>query len=130
VARRRAADFGCDVRIIQGTRTYAEQDALYAQGRTRPGPKVTNAKAGHSNHNFGLAVDLGIFRDGSYLDSTDGKTAERVHRAVAEAVETANLNVEWGGDWTGFVDLPHWEYRTGLTTAQKRERVAKGVPLV
>src|SRR5688572_8244426 len=43
---------GVVVRIISGTRTYAEQDALYAKGRTRPGPKVTNAQGGFSNHNF------------------------------------------------------------------------------
>ena len=46
------------VRIAQGLRTFAEQDALYAQGRTKPGAKVTNAKGGQSIHNYGLAVDI------------------------------------------------------------------------
>ena len=41
--------------IFCGLRTYAESDALYAQGRTKPGKIVTNAKAGQSYHNFGLA---------------------------------------------------------------------------
>ena len=36
------------VRIVQGLRTIAEQDALYAQGRTKPGPIVTKAKGGSS----------------------------------------------------------------------------------
>lgn len=43
------------VRIAQGLRTFAEQDALYAQGRTKPGKKVTNAKGGQSVHNYGFA---------------------------------------------------------------------------
>ena len=45
------------VRITQGLRTIAEQDALYAKGRTTPGKKVTNAKGGQSVHNYGFAVD-------------------------------------------------------------------------
>jgi peptidoglycan L-alanyl-D-glutamate endopeptidase CwlK len=40
--------------LISGNRTYAEQDALYAKGRTTTGPVVTNARAGYSNHNFGI----------------------------------------------------------------------------
>ena len=44
-----------------GTRTYAEQDALYAQGRTTGGKRVTNARGGYSNHNFGVAGDFGVF---------------------------------------------------------------------
>ena len=56
---------GIDARIISGTRTYAEQDALYRIGRfgdTRK--RVTNAKAGASNHNFGFAWDIGLFENG------------------------------------------------------------------
>ena len=45
-AKEQAAKLGHEVRIICGTRTYAEQDALYAQGRTAKGAKVTNAKGG------------------------------------------------------------------------------------
>lgn len=43
---------------VQCRRTIAEQNAIYAQGRTAPGPIVTNAKGGQSAHNFGMAVDL------------------------------------------------------------------------
>lgn len=41
-----------------GYRSPAEQMALWAQGRTLPGKKVTNAKGGESQHNFGLAFDF------------------------------------------------------------------------
>ena len=46
----KAASNGIHIKIISGLRTYAEQDALYARGRTAPGPKVTNARGGYSNH--------------------------------------------------------------------------------
>src|SRR4051812_45095106 len=44
--------------VTQGLRTWKEQDALYEQGRTKPGKIVTKAKGGQSYHNFGLAVDI------------------------------------------------------------------------
>jgi hypothetical protein len=57
----KAADVGIQIKIISGLRTFAEQDALFAQGRTAPGNKVTNARGGFSNHNFGIAFDVGVF---------------------------------------------------------------------
>ena len=44
--------------VAQGRRTIAEQNALYAKGRTVGGSVVTNARGGSSPHNFGLAVDM------------------------------------------------------------------------
>jgi peptidoglycan L-alanyl-D-glutamate endopeptidase CwlK len=55
---------GIEIRVVQGLRTYAEQDAIYAQGRTTPGKIVTKAPGGYSMHNFGLAVDVAPFRNG------------------------------------------------------------------
>jgi peptidoglycan L-alanyl-D-glutamate endopeptidase CwlK len=49
---------GIELRVVQALRTKAEQDALFAQGRTAPGHIVTNARGGHSMHNYGLAVDM------------------------------------------------------------------------
>lgn len=48
---------GIILRVVQGLRTWSQQNALYAQGRTAPGPIVTNAQGGLSAHNFGYAVD-------------------------------------------------------------------------
>ena len=53
-------------RILSGTRTYAEQNALFNKR-----PKVTKARGGQSNHNFGIAWDIGIFENGKYYE---GKT--------------------------------------------------------
>ena len=53
---------GVELRVVQGLRTKEQQDALYAQGRTAPPPPkgkiVTDARGGHSMHNYGLAVDM------------------------------------------------------------------------
>ncbi len=112
--------------MISGNRSYAEQDALYAKGRTAPGPVVTNAKGGFSKHNFKIAGDFGVFSGSSYLDNTNPALASRIHKAVAAWVKANLPKMEWGGDWTSFRDEPHYQYRTGLTLAQMRERVAAG----
>ncbi len=118
-----AMQHGCNYVAIAGNRTWAEQDALYAKGRTAPGPKVTNAKGGQSNHNFGIAADFGVFRAGKYLDSDEPKTAEMIHRATAAAAKAERLPIEWGGDWASFKDFPHFEIKTiYTTTAAKRAR--------
>ena len=105
-AKKIAAMGGCDYVVISGTRTWAEQNALYAQGRTKPGRTVTNAKGGQSNHNFGIAFDCGVFRGGAYLDDMNPRTASSVHRACSEAARKHGL--AWGGNWK-FVDEPHYQ---------------------
>lgn len=114
---------GLECKYISGTRTYAEQDALYAQGRTKPGPIVTKSRGGESNHNFSIAVDVGLFLpDGRYLGDTP------FYRDIGKIVATFPT-LEWGGNWR-FVDEPHIQWRTGLTMAQMRERVKNGQSVV
>jgi peptidoglycan L-alanyl-D-glutamate endopeptidase CwlK len=114
---------GIAVRYIAGTRTYAEQDALYAKGRTAPGPIVTKARGGQSLHNFGIAVDVGLFLpDGRYLGESS------FYREIGKVVEIYP-QLEWGGNWK-FVDEPHIQWRTGLTLAEMRERVKNGRSVV
>lgn len=106
---------GVPILITQGLRTIAEQDALYAQGRTKPGQIVTNARGGYSNHNFGVAVDFCLLMpDGKNVSWTVGTD----WMAVVEIAKS--LGFEWGGDWTSFKDYPHFEMCFGLTTAQYR----------
>lgn len=109
-----AATFGCDYIMISGHRTWEEQDSLYRQR-----PKVTNARGGYSNHNFGIAGDFGVFSGKSYLDAAEGKLAAAVHAAVA--VHARKLGFEWGGDWKTLKDYPHFEISTGLSMAEKRK---------
>lgn len=113
---------GVEVKIIGGTRTYAEQNALYAKGRTAPGPKVTNARGGYSNHNFGVAFDIGLFKAGKYLEESP------LYAECGKIGEACGL--EWGGRWKRFADEPHYQLKTGLTLAQMRDKIAQGTPIV
>lgn len=113
-----AATFGCDYILIGGNRTWEEQDALYAQGRTIKGSRVTNAKGGQSNHNFGIAGDFGVFRGKSYMDDSNPELASKVHKACS--MHAAACGLEWGGSWKSMTDQPHYEVSTGLSMMQKR----------
>lgn len=99
----RARDAGITIKVISGLRTFAEQDALFAQGRSLPGHIVTNARGGYSNHNFGIAFDVGVFEGSRYLgDSPKYKTV---------GVLGQQLGLDWGGNWKTIVDLPHFQLR-------------------
>ena len=95
---------GHAVMVFQGFRSFEEQDYLYAQGRTRRGAIVTNAKAGQSNHNYGTAVDIVFLVNGN--PSWDNSHPWSLLGEVGEAV-----GLEWGGNWTGFVDRPHFQLK-------------------
>ena len=51
---------GLPIKIGESFRSVAEQDALYAQGRTQPGSIVTNARGSSysSQHQWGIAADF------------------------------------------------------------------------
>ena len=101
-----AADNNKIVKILSGTRTYAEQDALYKQGRSTPGQKITNAKGGQSNHNFGIAWDVGLFdSSGNYV------TDDAQYSALANIILPNLDTVEWGGNWNTFKDFPHYQLK-------------------
>lgn len=121
LAKGTAASLGCDYVLISGNRTFEEQDALFAIGRTAPGEIVTRARGGYSNHNFKIACDAGVFMGKIYLDDgTAGQqlTASKVHKACSE--HAAACGLEWGGSWKSIVDQPHYNVATGKSTAQLR----------
>ena len=126
-----ASSFTMRVSILSGTRTYAEQDALYSIGRTvhldrKP---VTNAEGGRSNHNFGIAWDVGLFdAGGRYLDCT-GESDEEAYKELASLAKQQLENIEWGGDWHTFTDLPHYQLATGKSADQVRTTFEAGKPL-
>lgn len=98
-----AAAIGIAIKVISGTRTYDEQNALYEQGRSKPGRIVTNARGGYSNHNFGIAFDIGVFEGGRYLDESPA------YKAVGAL--GMKLGLEWGGNWKTIQDEPHFQLR-------------------
>lgn len=113
---------GLAILVTQGLRTVAEQDALYAQGRTKPGNIVTWAKGGYSWHNFGLAFDIVIL---NAVGKADWDT-KNPGWAVAGAIGKS-LGLNWGGDWQPKKrDIPHFELPVNLTLAQCRQLDAKG----
>jgi len=95
---------GHEVRIVEGFRTFERQTELYNQGRTTPGAVVTNAKAGQSLHNYGVAADFVFRREGYNASDTLWALLGDVGK---------KQGFEWGGDWKGFVDKPHFEMRLG-----------------
>jgi peptidoglycan L-alanyl-D-glutamate endopeptidase CwlK len=103
---------GHALRVIQGLRTFAEQDALFNQphdhkdndgdGKVDEADEhVTNARAGQSNHNFGVAVDVAFVVNGSV--SWDDNLYSKLGPWAAQT------NLAWGGNWRRFKDLPHLE---------------------
>ena len=112
------------VRITQGLRTFAEQDALYQQGRTTAGKKVTNAKAGQSIHNYGFAIDICLIIDGKIASWETTKDWD--NDQVADWYECVKIFAkhgwEWGGNWKTFKDLPHFDKR-GFNSWQKLSKL-------
>ncbi len=92
-----------DVIITSTYRDNESQNAIYAQGRTAPGKKITNAKGGESMHNYRVAFDFvptdakgqPIWND-EVLWAKCGKVGE-------------DLGLEWGGSWKSFKDKPHFQ---------------------
>lgn len=97
---------GFDVLVTCTYRSNEEQDALYAKGRTAPGPRVTNARAGESMHNHRLAID--------FVPLVHGKPAwgeEKLFEILARIAQMADPRVKWGGDFVSINDKPHIEWR-------------------
>ena len=92
---------GIDLIITEGYRTVADQDALYAKGRTAPGSVVTNAKGSNysSQHQWGIAFDVAI------NDKTKTYDVALLNKVGAIA---KSIGLGWGGEWTGFIDRPHF----------------------
>lgn len=115
-------------RFAYTLRTFAEQDALFAQGRSKPGNRVTNAKGGQSYHNYGLAIDIvllvdkdknGTFETAAWDLKTDFDGDKKAD--WMEVVQVfKRFGFEWGGDWK-FVDAPHFQKTFGKSIYELRQ---------
>jgi peptidoglycan L-alanyl-D-glutamate endopeptidase CwlK len=102
---------GIDVIITSTYRDLASQNSLYAQGRTTPGKKVTNAPAGKSWHNWKLAFD--------FCPIVHGKAQWNDTATFTKCGEIGeSVGLEWAGRWKSFKELAHLQYTQGLTLAQ------------
>ena len=111
---------GLKIGIGECVRSVAEQDALYAQGRTKPGKKVTNAKGTSysSMHQWGVAFDF-YRNDGKGTYNNGDKFFQKVG-AIGK-----KLGLEWGGDWKSPVDLPHFQLPNWGSTPSKLKSLYK-----
>lgn len=105
-----------DFMVLEGVRTPERQKELFAQGRTKPGPKVTWTLT--SNHfkqkdGYGHAVDLVPFP----VDWNDLKKFDAMSQAMFAAAKELGIKIRWGKDWDmdgksgekGESDSPHYE---------------------
>jgi peptidoglycan L-alanyl-D-glutamate endopeptidase CwlK len=99
---------GIDVIVTSTYRDHASQNALYAQGRTTPGKKVTNARGGQSFHNWRVAFDFVPLVNGKaqWNDLDTFKRCGEIGKAQG---------LEWAGDWKTFKEYAHFQYTGGLS---------------
>ena len=106
----RCKNAGIDILITSTYRDNESQAELYAQGRTVPGKKVTNAKPGQSWHNWRVAFDFVPIVNGK-AQWNDTNTFNR----CGEIAESCGL--EWAGRWKSFKELAHCQFTGGLNLA-------------
>lgn len=136
---------GTFFRITAGWRSADEQRRLFNEGRstsiykeivigrgsyyrllsakiTNPAQVVTNAYIGQSYHNWGCAVDI-VFRSLGYdwkrnyiIDGMTITSLQGLYRAVGLVRLAEQCGLSWGGDWSDFIDVVHFEYPVKLPT--------------
>lgn len=104
---------GIDILITSTWRDNESQNALFAQGRTKPGKIVTNARGGSSFHNYKLAFDFVPIVNGKaqWNDLATFKRAGAIGKQIG---------LDWAGDWKSFKELAHLQWTGGLSLAQLR----------
>lgn len=116
-----AQKHGITIEVISGLRSWKQQAALYALGRTKPGRIVTKARPGSSWHNYGLAADLGLFANGKYLDEAVPARADRIYKELGALA--VSLGLEWAGNWKTFQESPHFQWTAGQSLASLRAKM-------
>jgi len=114
------------VRFAFTLRTFAEQNAIYAQGRTKPGKIVTMARGGSSYHNYGLAIDIVLLvdkdRNGTYEEASWDTLKDFDGDKVADWMEVVKIfqsfGWEWGGTFKSIPDPPHFQKTFGFSVSQ------------
>lgn len=99
---------GFNIKISETFRSISRQDYLYAQGRTRPGNVVTDARGSlmSSYHQWGLAFDIYNDVPGDAYNTSILNKAGTIGQ---------KMSLEWGGGRSGFKDSPHFQYTFGLS---------------
>ncbi len=118
------SELNITLRVTHALRTIAEQNALYAQGRTTAGKIVTNAKGGQSFHNYGLAIDV--------VEMINGKPNWEFDFAKLKPIAD-RFGIVWGGTFKSIIDRPHFEISFGYKKATQLAVLPKdknGYPII
>jgi peptidoglycan L-alanyl-D-glutamate endopeptidase CwlK len=109
----RMAEIGIPFMFTCTRRTQKEQDELWAQGRTKPGNKVTWTR--NSKHVNGSAFDIAILSDGQPTWELKVSVNDNDVGDYYEAGQIGeSIGLEWGGRWRS-PDYPHFQLRTEVT---------------
>ena len=103
-----AAMNGLQLEIANGFRDTKAQTAIYAQGRTAPGPIVSYAKPGTSPHEKGMAFDVAVNKNGKPTWPNDNA----LWAQIGQYGESVGLT--WGGRFPELnpgqpADLDHFQ---------------------
>ena len=123
---------GVRLRFAWVFRTPKQQNQLFAKR-----PKVTNAKAWQSIHNYGLAFDIVLLYDlddnGSFETASWDMAKDGDGDRIADWIEVIsffkNRGYEWGGSWTKLKDYPHFQKSFGYNWRQLQHLVKTGVTI-
>jgi peptidoglycan LD-endopeptidase CwlK len=124
---------GARLRFAYVYRSPAEQNQLYLKR-----PKVTNAKAWQSIHNYGLAFDIVMLYDndgnGTFEEASWSQIRDFDKDSVADWKEVTTYfksrGWEWGGDWKSFKDAPHFQKTFGYTWRTLKDLIDKGTHII
>jgi peptidoglycan LD-endopeptidase CwlK len=120
---------GVKLRVTETLRSFEKQAALYAKGRTEPGPIVTNARPGYSFHAYGLAFDTCFDGADPYLEKF-GRDVAKLHWSEFGRIAEAH-GLVWGGNFKAIPDRPHCQLTYGLSINECTELYRQGgVPAV
>lgn len=116
------------MRFSHVLRTFKEQDDLFAQGRSKPGKIVTNARGGESYHNYGLAVDivelLDLDKNGAFEKASWDLKLDADFDGIPDWDEVVAIfkryGWEWGGNWKK-PDSPHFQKTFGKSVQELRK---------
>jgi peptidoglycan L-alanyl-D-glutamate endopeptidase CwlK len=101
---KRAASLGSTFMVVEGVRSIARQKQLVAARKS----KTMNSRHIQAKNGFGHAVDIAPVRGGK-IDWEDHLAFRKMADAMKQASADLGIPIEWGGDWTGSWDKPHFQ---------------------
>lgn len=93
-------DFG--IPANGGLRTAEEQNKLYHNGKSQ-----LDGYKKQSKHQAGMALDVYAYVNGKA--SWEKEHLAMVAAAMVQAANKLGYKIEWGGLWSHFVDMPHFQ---------------------